>query len=484
MADAQDLFVERFDEEDPRRSLFKGEWRLADIRHEIIRVRGSRPVEIDVATTHHGPIALGDPKHGHGIAFRYTATAEPNRTFEALLPMLRATSADELETAMRPWVDPVNNLVFADVHGSIGYRTRGQVPVRARANAWVPVPGWDGTHEWTGAIPFDEMPAQRNPTSGWIATANSKIAGPHYPHYIGLDVIPDFRSRRLAVRLDALQHATAADMAAIHGDHVSIPALELLDVLNGVVPSGELGRQALARLRAWDGAMTRDGVAPAIYAAFSQRLMRDLLSPVLGTLASDAFGTLPSGPVTHTARLHALLAGWIRGDDRTLLPPEGTWPSALSHALDAAVEELRAMLGPEMERWRWGALHATRPRHPLSAIFPDAAAFLDPPSVEVSGDADTVQADSFIPAAGFAVSTTSVARYVFDVNDWSNSAWIVPLGASGHPGSPHYADQAQDWANVRLRPMRDDWAEIRAQAESHQHLAPVKDAEPRAVREL
>src|SRR5436305_1602604 len=81
-------------------------------------------------------------------AFRYTATGAPDRTLDAVLAMLRATSAGELESAMRSWVDPVNNFVFADVHGAIGYRTRGQVPIRPMANAWVPVPGWDGAHEW------------------------------------------------------------------------------------------------------------------------------------------------------------------------------------------------------------------------------------------------------------------------------------------------------------------------------------------------
>src|SRR2546422_10593401 len=98
---------------------------------------------------------------------RYTATYEANPTFRALLPMLRARSADELEAAMRPWVDPVNNLVFADVHGAIGYRTRGRVPVRAMANAWLPVPGWDGAHEWQGSRPFRGRPATPNPDAGF-----------------------------------------------------------------------------------------------------------------------------------------------------------------------------------------------------------------------------------------------------------------------------------------------------------------------------
>jgi penicillin amidase len=483
MADAQDLFVERFDVDDPGRYLFKGEWRRATVRQETIRVREAAPVEVDVTVTHHGPIALGDPRRGHGVAFCYSATAQPNRTFEALSPMLKATSADELEPAMRPWIDPVNNLVFADVHGTIGYRTRGQVPVRAAANAWVPVPGWDGAHEWVGAIPFEEMPAQRNPETGWIATANSQIAGPGYRHYIGLDFAPDFRTRRVISRLDSLKRATAADMAEIHADHVSIPARELLGLLDSVVPAGGLVPDALERLRAWDGAMSRDAVAPTLYAVFRNRLMRDLLSPVLGPLAADAFGTLPTGPVAHVARLRALLAGWIRANDRTLLPPGITWPAVLGRALDAAVDELRATLGPDIAGWRWRRLHVTKPRHPLSAVFPDAAPFLDPPSVAVSGDGDTVQAGAFVPAAGYAITMTSVARYVFDLNDWSKSAWVVPLGASGHPGSRHYADQAQDWADVRLRPMRYDWTQIRAEAECRQRLDPVTGSPPQAVQE-
>ncbi len=77
---------------------------------------------------------------GHAVSLRYTATAELNRTFDAFVPMLRAASADDLEAAMRPWVDPGNNLVFADVHGTIGYRTRGRVPDPGRHERVAPRP--------------------------------------------------------------------------------------------------------------------------------------------------------------------------------------------------------------------------------------------------------------------------------------------------------------------------------------------------------
>jgi penicillin amidase len=73
----------------------------------------------------------------------------------------------------------------------------------------------------------------------------------------------------------------------------------------------------------------------------------------------------------------------------------------------------------------------------------------------------------------FTLYSTSVARYVYDLSDWTNSRWIVPLGASGHPGSPHYADQLERWAAVQTNAMLYDWALIRADAETTQELSPA-----------
>jgi penicillin amidase len=88
----------------------------------------------------------------------------------------------------------------------------------------------------------------------------------------------------------------------------------------------------------------------------------------------------------------------------------------------------------------------------------------------MGGDGDTPFAASYSAAEPFTVVGASVARYVFDTGDWDNSGWIVPLGASGHPGSPHYEDQTALWADARLIPMLYDWARIAAESESTQRL--------------
>jgi penicillin amidase len=450
------------------------------VRHETVRVRGGEPVEIETVATHHGPIVVGEPRHGHAIACAYTSTSGVNSTFDALVPMLEARSTRELEQAMRAWVEPVNNFVFADVDGHIAYRARGQVPVRSMANAWLPVPGWSGEHEWRGLVPFDEMPAMRDPDTGFIATANGPIAGADQPHYIGLDYYPDFRMRRLVARLDPLGQATVADLAAIHADRVSLPACELVELLSRFRLDARPGAHrddprcaaALGRLLAWDGVMEKDAVAPAIYAAFRERLARDLLTPILGPLAAQAFGPVHDGAVAHMVRWKARLGEMIRADDRSLLPPDADWSAVLARALAGAVEELRAALGDDVDGWRWGRLHVTRPEHPLVAGFPELAPTLDPPSVAMGGDGETVQASTFVPGAGYQVEVSSVARYVFDLADWDASAWVVPFGASGHPGTRHWADQLSAWAECRLLPMRYEWARIRAEAESTQLLTP------------
>ena len=76
------------------------------------------------------------------------------------------------------------------------------------------------------------------------------------------------------------------------------------------------------------------------------------------------------------------------------------------------------------------------------------AEHLDPPSVETHGDGDTPLAGSYGLQNEFAATGMSVNRYIHDPSDWTKSRWIVPLGASGHPASTHYVDQAEAWANV------------------------------------
>jgi penicillin amidase len=471
-ADYQDLYMERFSRDDKTLYDFQGQWKKAEVRRERIKVRGGEDREMEVVVTHHGPIIAGTPEKGYGLAFKYTATAAPYRGFECFLPMMKAGSVHELDESMRNWVDPCNNLLSADVHGNIAYLHRGQVPIRSISNAWLPVPGWTGEHEWKGNIPFEALSRLRNPPTGFIVSANNRIPDANYPYYVALNYAPEYRARRILEQLRNLTRATVEDMRAIHGDSFSIPARVFTGVIKTTTPADEFAARAKEILTRWDGAMAADAAAPAIYSAFRVKLLHKIIGNLVGPLVDAMFTTAGRGAPRHLGELASLLVTQAAKGDSSFLPPGATWRSVAAEALEEAVSWLRERLGDNTAAWQWGSLHRTAPRHPLSPLFPEVQGLLDPPSQPMGGDGDTPRAGGYSPGCPFQVTLLSVARYVFDTSNWDNSCWVVPLGASGHPGSPHYSDQAAIWGKLELIPMTYRWDRVKAEAASHQAIEP------------
>jgi penicillin G amidase len=388
-------------------------------RTETIGVRGRDPVEIEVRQSGRGPMVTED------LAFAWTATAEPNAGFNALPTMLRARSVGELFDAMAPWVEPVNNLLAADRDGSIGYLTRGRVPIRSRPEAaWVPVPADDPSYGWRGRVAFADMPRAHNPDGGFLFSANNQIVASDTGPYIGLDVAAPWRARRIVTTLSGLSGATVDDMAALHRDVVSIPGRRIARLLGEWAP-----------LAGWDGQM-QVGSTPA--AAYSV-LRRELALLVLERSGLAAFVEHPWNRLLPGIRAESTIwrvaSDQLQAGDESLL---GGW--SWRRALTEAVRRAERAWGGEP----WGELHATGHRHALGRTE------LDPPSVPYGGDMDTVQASSYIPEEGLRTVSASVARYAFDLADWDRSGWVVPLGAAGEPSRAHAHDQQEAWRAGRL----------------------------------
>ena len=410
MADDQDLY--RYDGAEPATAS----------RTEVIEVHGGDPVRERVALTERGPLIA--PR----LALAWTATTgEPNRGFDALPVMLRARTVPELFDAMRSWNEPVNNLLAADTDGTIGYLTRGRIPVRSRPEAtWVPVPGDDSSYGWRSLVPFEQMPCALDPETGFLFSANNRILASGDGPYIGLDLAAPWRASRIAAVMPALTAATVADMEALHRDVLSIPAQRIAGLLPGWAP-----------LAGWDGSMTAGSTAAAAYSVFR----RELALLLLERSGLDAHLEHPWNRLLPGVKAESGM--WRVAGEHLLTGEQGllggwSWERALSETVARAE---RAWHGDV-----WGELHATAQRHPLG--FPE----LDPPSVPYGGDMDTVQASPYIPTDALATVSGSVARYAFDLADWDRSGWVVPLGADGEPGAAHFSDQQESWRNGRLLP--------------------------------
>ena len=111
--------------------------------------------------------------------------------FDALLPLLRARTVDDVDAALDAWVEPGNNVVIADRHGAVRFRNAGRIPVHPEPHrrgivATDPEGGWAG---WV------DLPRYDIAADGQVVTANERRGAES--DLIGTTFAPRHRAERL-----------------------------------------------------------------------------------------------------------------------------------------------------------------------------------------------------------------------------------------------------------------------------------------------
>ena len=449
-ADAQDLYVEEFRAADGDGLELRtaGGWVPVEPREEVIEVRDGDPVVESCWRTSHGPVVHGDPRTGHALSLRWTATDEPCRQFGVLGDMLRADGVEPLLESQRSWVDPVNNLLVADVDGHIGYQLRGALPLRgSTAATQLPVPGWDPAHAWTGRVAPEAMPRTVDPPGQLIVSANNTVSADAEP-VVSHALNDAYRAERIHELADGGGHRPA-DLVAWQGDTVSVAARRWADLLADRGPWSGDAERARAAVAAGRGDLRADGASAVLHACFRRELLAALLADRLGPDAARALlaSPLPGVPVL-LRRWFAELTWPERPGAR--LPAQDLDDELLGRCLAAAWAAAHEDGDPV-----WSEVHRTAARHPL---HPVVGTRFDPPSAGIGGDNETVQAAAYewLVGSPFAITNLSVYRQVLDLADLTASGWVVPGGVSGRPGHPHAHDQLGPWSRHELLPMHPD----------------------------
>ena len=473
--DTQDLFVERFRDSAGILEYQHGDaWMPARVSRERIRVRDRVDETVEVVETHRGCVIAGDPHAGVALAIADPGSNGGTPWLHTVYRAMKATCADELETALDDWTDRVNNYVYADVHGNYGYALKGKIPIRDARNGWGPVAGWSGENDWRGNIPAAELPRIRNPELGCVVSCNQRLVDPSYPYYLTNFCSTAYRAERVMQRIAQLtgarQGIRVSDMAAIHGDVTSIPAQVLQKVLlRAVRDDATPGTRFLLD---WDCQLDPGSAQAAVYEHAAARMADIVVRAHYAKLADDYLKALDAGAEEHWRRQlkPALIAALDAGHPQ-LLPAGQTWEQLVVDCVEHAMAVLEAQHGSDRSGWQWGGLHRSAQQHVLASVFPENARWLNPPRAELRGDGDTPCLAAWKMGTQFDVTGGSVNRYIQDPSNWSNSRWIVPLGASGHPASPHYADQLALWAGLETIPQLWLWDDIAAHTETEQALS-------------
>jgi len=450
-SDVSDLFIEKIDPEDAGKYLAPDGPQPFLTRRETIGVRGADPVELTVRETRHGPVLsdLADfpvpsKEPGYLLALQATYLMDGDRTPQAFWEMNRATDWASFYRALAKFDAPEQNIVYADVDGHIAFAAPARVPIRAKGDGWMPMPGWTGEYDWTGFVPFDELPKMVDPPSGRIVTANNKIVPDSYPFFLGRDWDTPYRAQRIAALLDR-QPQSVESTAAIQHDIFSTMADRLLPLMLEAPGSTPTARAALDRLKAWDRRMDKDKVEPLIFTAWLRELNRVLLANRLGATFEDYWSL-------HPAVIESILTDHRDRCDDPATEVVEVCSEQLGNALTRALDELTRAYGSDMDEWRWGRAHPAEFRHQLlSRIW--GVRSLVRVAIPADGGDDTINRGGTAirnSAAPYQDVLGPGLRMVVDMADPANAHFIVVPGQSGNPLSPNYDDLVRPWRDGDL----------------------------------
>ncbi len=385
--------------------------------------------EFTIYRTHHGPV-IGET---NGKWITVSMMNEPLNALSQSYLRTKARDYASYKQVMKLNGNASNNTVFADSRGTIAYWHGNFMPRRNPAFDWSqPVDGSNPETDWQGLHSLDELVQVRNPATGWIQNCNatpftvsgkSSPARSAYPAYMAPD--PENYRGLNAVRvlsqtsvftLDTL--IAAANDPYLAGFDDLLPALLKAWATTGNGPQQSTGlSEAVDTLRAWNRCYGIRSVATALAVLWGER-MQQLARPRvpagqrLDNLSFTAFVISNTTPAEKVNALTDVLAAMTRDF--------GTWKTPWSdinrfQRLTGNVEETYDDRKPSLPvgftSSAWGSLAAYGAR-----------------SYPGTKKRYGTVGNSFVAVVEFGERIKARA--------------VVTGGASSHPNSPHFADQA------------------------------------------
>jgi penicillin amidase len=436
--DAEDLYVYEINPANPKQYLYKGNWEMMRSVADTIRVKGTPDVYVEHLYTRHGPVTHVDKENNIAYAVRCGWLEIGSAPYLASLRIDQAANVDEFRNACTYSYLPGENMIWADRKGNISWQAVGIAPIRKNWSGLVPVPG-DSRFEWDGYLPIKELPNVTNPPEGFVATANENNVPENYKNRnaVGWSWADRYRVNRINEVLSTPRKFSLDDMMALQFDYLSLPAKQLIPMLQNLKSTDAMAERArICLLNAQRYPLLhKDSISAAIYVAWEKKLSSTMLPLLVPEEVRKSIRGLYLSDVIK----------WLQSPDQKLGGPEGR-NQFLIKCLEDAVKELTLKLGPDMKRWQYGqpAYHHVLIRHPLSnAVDAETRKKLEAGPLPRGGYGSTpgmtTNSENQLAGASF--------RIAIDTKDWDSAKFTNAPGQSGDPNSPFYKNLFEGWAN-------------------------------------
>jgi penicillin amidase len=265
---------------------------------ETINVAGQPPVSFTVLRTIDGPVVLADPTDHLAISVRFASWGQETGTLAGFAQLGGDANLSQFRHSMS-LVTTLHNFLYADQHGNIAYFGDGLVPVEpAGVDPRLPGAG-DGTQQWTGFVPFAQMPHSVNPKQGFLDNWNTKPSQQAFYQQNGGDEYwgTIFRSQLIS---QLVQASTTMSVKALEGIEHTIGTIDngdntrpaapffipyLVRAYRSLVHAGDPLvdptthpdlKQAVNALAHWNGVSTLGSPAMSIFMNFLEAYERNV----------------------------------------------------------------------------------------------------------------------------------------------------------------------------------------------------------------
>ncbi|MEZ5105521.1 MAG: penicillin acylase family protein [Draconibacterium sp.] len=448
MVDDLDFYAEKLND-DTTKYLVDGQWKDLIIKKENIKTKEGETIEKTLRFTHRGPIVNQFKSEAETpVSIRWVGNEMSNEIRTVYL-LNRANNWADFRDAAKTFKSVSQNIVYADVAGNIGLQCCAGVPVRLGDGIQI-YPGDSSKYDWTGLVPFEELPFEFNPERGYVSSANNKTTPDDYPYYISHWFAQPDRINRIREMLEEKEKLGVEDFQRMQSDVKSGKAEQMtpifIDALqkeSDLLPSEKTGMDAL---KTWNYELTRESNAAAIFEVLYRKILENL---VKDNLTPELYEEIKGQKMLLENLLLNILpeknSPWI--DDKNT-PEKETFDDIVVRSFKETIAELTTNLGENIEDWHWGTIHTFTIKHPLGEVNLLNKVFrLNRGPFEMPGSYHTVCPYSYSFKNLYNVNNGASHRHVFDLSNWDFSKTVIPTGTSGIPASEFYLDQTELYIN-------------------------------------
>ncbi len=404
--------------------------------------------------THHGPIT-------HANNDKWVSTAlmwSPVKALEQSFTRTKKSNDAEFYDMMNIRTNSSNNTVYADADGTIAYYHGNFIPKRnEKFDYSQPVDGSNPETDWDGLHPLEETILVLNPPNGWIQNCNStpftsaaeySPKREDYPNYMS-SFPENFRGMHAIPLLTKAKDLTLDSLIELAYD-TYLPGADLL--ISGLLEAAQKApiktqeaKEAIALLKDWDFRVSESSVGMTLTQFYVNAYFKS--------------GNIPAQP----GNKRITLLGRFDYMSKTASPEERL------EVFQTALDNLKADFGSWQTPWgefnryqrndgeivqKFDDLKSSLPVGMASSFWGALASFGTKFGDNTKRQYGT-SGNSFVAVVEFGEKVKAKS--------------MLAGGQSGHPDSPHFADQSQRYADGKFKDVAFYREDVEKRAESTYH---------------